>query len=147
VASYNHITLVGNLTRDPELRYAANGTAICKLGLATNHRYKDREESCFLDVTVFGTQGETVSQYLRKGSQCLVDGRLAQESWEGQDGQRHSKHVVIADRCVFLGSKPTANGQAPASRPQPREMTEPVRTGAPAGEVELPPGEEDDIKF
>src|SRR5215467_6662392 len=102
MASYNHITLVGNLTRDPEMRYTSGGTPVCKLGLATNHKYKDREEACFLDVTVFGAQGEAVSQHLHKGSQCLVDGRLAQETWESQDGQKRSKHVVIAERVVFL---------------------------------------------
>ena len=143
MASYNHITVVGNLTRDPELRYSAAGTPICRLGLATNHKYKDREEVCFLDVTVFGAQGEAVSQHLHKGSQCLVDGRLAQETWESQDGQKRSKHVVIAERVVFLdrkGDAPAASGQEARPAPQAAATKAPE---ASAPEV----FEDDDIPF
>lgn len=115
MASYNRIILVGNLTRDPELRYAASGTAICSFGMAMNHKHKDQEEVCFLDVTTFGRQAETATEYLKKGQQALVEGRMSQRSWEAQDGQRRTKYEVIADRVVFLGAK----GQVKGSDPMP----------------------------
>lgn len=86
MANINTVTLAGNLTRDPEQRYAPNGTAVTRFGLAMNHRYsqgKDlKEETCFVDVTVFGPQAEAVSTHLAKGSQVLVEGRLRFQTWE-----------------------------------------------------------------
>jgi single-strand DNA-binding protein len=130
MASVNKIILIGNLTRDPEIKYAASGTPICSFGLAMNHKFGEKEEVCFLDITAFGKLGELASQYLSKGRQAYVEGRLQQQRWEGQDGQQHSKHAVIADRIQFLGSK---NG-APAGG------------GAPVSALQ-PPGMEDDIPF
>lgn len=104
----NKVFVAGNLTRDPELKYAPSGTAICKLGLAVNRRYKtgqgeQREETSFFDVTVFGRSAETVDQYMEKGRAVLVEGRLKQDRWESQEGQRRSKVEIIADRVHFLG--------------------------------------------
>jgi single-strand DNA-binding protein len=106
-ATFNKIILVGHLSRDPELRYTPTGTAIATFGLATNHRYKTgetwHEEACFLDVVVFGRQAEPVGDYLHKGSQALIEGRLRQRTWETPDGQQRRKHEVVADHVHFLG--------------------------------------------
>ncbi len=118
MASMNKVILLGNLTRDPELRHAQNGTAVVRLGLAVNHRYRqhdtDKEETMFIDVVAFGRQGETASEYLTKGRPVLIEGRLKWQSWEGQDGQKHSKHEVLADRIQFLGTRSPEESAAPA---------------------------------
>src|SRR5919197_6301320 len=106
MASLNKVILLGNLTRDPELRYAPNGTPVATFGLATNHRTgqgeERKEEVCFVDIVAFGRQAETASEYLSKGRMALIEGRLQWRSWEGQDGQKRSKHEVIADRVQFM---------------------------------------------
>ena len=108
MASLNTVILMGHLTRDPELRYTANGTPVATVGLAVNRRYRQgdetKEDVCFIDVVTFGRQAETVSEYLQKGSPALVEGRLRWHSWESEDGQRRSKHEVVAERVHFLSS-------------------------------------------
>ena len=112
---YNKIILVGNLTRDIELRYAPSGTAIAKFGLATNRVYSDpvtkekKQETMFIDVTIFGRAAETANQYLKKGSQVLVEGRLSFNQWTDQTGQKRSKHEVIAEQVKFLGGRDNQN--------------------------------------
>ena len=105
--TFNKIILVGHLSRDPELRYTPTGTAMATFGLATNHRSKRgetwHEEVCFLDIVLFGRQAESVGDYLHKGSQALIEGRLRQHIWETPDGQKRRKHEVVADRVHFLG--------------------------------------------
>jgi single-strand DNA-binding protein len=105
--TFNKIILVGHLSRDPELRVTATGTAMATFGLATNHRYKAgeawQEETCFLDVVVFGRQAASVCDALHKGSQALVEGRVRQHTWETSDGQKRHKHEVVAERVHFLG--------------------------------------------
>ena len=105
MASFNRVTLLGNLTRDPELRYTATGAAIANFGLAINRKYKSgeewKEETCFVDVSVWGSIGESCAENLKKGSQVLVDGRLNQQTWES-DGQKRSKHEVVAISVQFL---------------------------------------------
>ena len=96
MANLNHITLAGYLTRDPELRVTANGTSVATLGLAINHRYRQGDE-----------WRESATAYLSKGSPVLVEGRLRWRSWEGQDGQKRSKHDVLASTVQFL---PRSNG-------------------------------------
>ena len=103
---YNKVLIIGNLTRDPELRYVQSGRPVCKFGLATNRRFKKAdgemgEETCFVDVTVWGRQAETVNEYLRRGAGAFVEGRLAFETWE-TEGQKRSKHTIVADRVQFL---------------------------------------------
>jgi len=108
MASYNRIILVGNLTRDPQLSYTPANTAVCKFGIATNRRWKDRdgndrEDTCFVDCTVFGKAGETFNQYMKKGQMALVEGRLKLDQWTTPEGDKRSKHEVIVDNFTFLG--------------------------------------------
>lgn len=111
MASYNRVVIVGNLTRDPDYRQLSSGQAICKIGLATNRQYKNRQtgavvqEVCYIDVDVWGAQAESCRQYLEKGRGVLVEGRLKLDSWEEQGGQKRSKHSIVAERVVFLGSQ------------------------------------------
>jgi len=108
MANYNKVILMGNLTRDPELRYTPNGTAVATLGLAVNRKYKVneewREETDFFDIVVFGKQAENCSEYLKKGRPVLVDGRLQQRRWETDEGQKRSKVEVVASIVQFLGT-------------------------------------------
>jgi single-strand DNA-binding protein len=108
MAHLNKVILLGHLTRDPETRYTANGTAVATFGLAVNHRYRQgeavKEEACFVDCVTFGRQAETVGEYLQKGRPALVEGRLRWQSWETDEGQRRSKLEVLAERVQFLSS-------------------------------------------
>ncbi len=122
MASYNKVILMGNLTRDPELRYAASGTAVANFGLAVNRKYKQddemKEETCFVDIAVFGRQAETCSEYLSKGALVLIDGRLNYRKWETEEGQTRTKIDVVASNVQFMpkgrgGSPPAGQGQKP----------------------------------
>jgi len=114
MVSFNKVIVMGNLTRDPEIRYNPNGTAVANLGLAVNRRYKqgdeNREEVSFFDVVVFGRQAENCSQYLSKGRPVLVEGRLQQRRWETDDGQKRSKVEIVAQNVSFLPK--SGGGQA-----------------------------------
>lgn len=130
MASFNKIILMGNLTRDPELRYTPNGVPVATLGLATNRRYTTsggtaREETCFVDVIAWQKQAETAAEYLKKGRLVLVEGRLTFRTWEGQDGGKHSKHEVVADRIQFLPSG-NGNGTGPKAEAEAEPATEQV---------------------
>src|SRR5215472_16060648 len=124
MASFNKVILVGNLTRDPELRYTPKGTAIAKIGLAVNRVWRNeagetKEEVTFVDVDVFGRTAENVGQYMRKGRPILIEGRLKLEQWDDkQTGQKRSRLGVVAETVQFLGS-PGGGGEggAPAARP------------------------------
>ncbi len=114
MASYNRVVLVGNLTRDPELRSIPSGMSVLDVGLAVNDRRKDAsgnwvEEATFVDITVWGRSAEVLAEYTRKGSQILVEGRLKMDSWE-QEGQRRTKLKVVAERTVLLGSRGDGGG-------------------------------------
>jgi single-strand DNA-binding protein len=107
MVSFNKVILMGNLTRDPEVRYMPSGVAVVTLGLAVNNKYKKqdgqvKEDVCFVDVSVFDKQAENCGKYLSKGQGVVVDGRLSQRSWEGEDGQKRNKHEVIAQSIQFL---------------------------------------------
>ncbi|PAF42036.1 single-stranded DNA-binding protein [Helicobacter sp. 11S03491-1] len=107
---YNKVIMVGNLTRDVELRYLPSGSALATLGLASNRRYKKQdgtqgEEVCFVDVKLFGRAAEVANQYLRKGSKVLIEGRLTLESWVDQNGAKKSKHTITAESMQMLDSK------------------------------------------
>jgi single-strand DNA-binding protein len=106
MASFNRVILLGNLTRDPEVRYTPSGTPVATLGLAVNNRVKQgdewRDEPCFIDVVVFGKQAENCGEYLSKGRAILVEGRLRYRTWESQDGQKRNKHEVVGDRVQFM---------------------------------------------
>ena len=124
---FNKIILVGNLTRDIELRYAQSGTAIANTAIATSRKFtqngEKKEEVCFVDITFFGRSGEVANQYLRKGSKILVEGRLNFEQWvDKTSGQKRSKHSVIAETMQMLDSKGDNQGggyNAPAQGETP----------------------------
>ena len=106
MTSFNKVILMGNLTKDPEIRYTPSGTAVANFGLAVNRRYRQgdetKEEVCFIDIVVFGKQAENSGQYLSKGQGVIVEGRLQQRRWESEDGQKRSKHEVVAQSVNFL---------------------------------------------
>jgi len=106
VASLNKVFLMGNLTRDPELRYTPNGSAVASFGLAVNRKYKQgdelKDETCFVDITVWGKQAENCAEYLSKGRGVLIEGRLSYRSWETDEGQKRSKLDVVANNVQFL---------------------------------------------
>jgi single-strand DNA-binding protein len=103
---FNRVVLVGNLTRDPEVRFTPNGTAVCNFGIATNRKYGEKEEVFFGEITAWGKLGETCEKYLQKGSKALIDGRLLTETWETEDGKKKSKTRIVAENVRFMDSKP-----------------------------------------
>ena len=157
MASVNKVILIGNLTRDPELRYTPKGTAVAELGLACNRRYKVdndlREEVTYVDITFWGAQAETVSKYLEKGRSVYVEGRLKLDQWDDKEtGKKRSKLSVVGEICQFLGSRGSGDGPmgggdgggAPQrSAPQQAASSAPPSTGS----GPLQDDEEDDIPF
>jgi len=136
--SFNKVILIGNLTKDPEVRFTPSGTPVANFRIAVNHRYKQggemRDDVCYIDIVVFGKQAESCGQYLNKGDGVIVDGRLQERRWETDDGQKRSKYEIVAQQVRFL----------------------PKRSGAGAGpgpgreEAAAPPEEapvEDDVPF
>jgi single-strand DNA-binding protein len=156
MASFNKVILMGNLTRDPELRYTPKGTAIAKIGVAvnrvwTNEAGEKKEDVTFVDVDVFGRTAENVGQYLRKGRPVLIEGRLKLDQWDDkQTGQKKSRLGVVAEIVQFLGSAPSAGegGGAPAAaRPaRPAAAAAPSAPAAEPVEGDGPP-ESDDVPF
>lgn len=131
--SINQVILMGNLTRDPELRTTPSGQAVCSFSLAVNRAWQDQsgqtqEAVDYFDITAWGKLGELVNQYLSKGRKCLVMGRLSQRSWE-KDGQKHSKVEVVANDVTFLDG----GGQGAASTGAPRKSA-PAKSSEPATE-------------
>ncbi len=132
MASLNKVMLIGNLTRDPEQRRTPSGMAVVEMGLAMNRRYKassgeEREEVCYINVTVWGKTGEACAEYLRKGASCFVEGRLKLDEWE-KDGQKRSKISVVADTVQFL-DRGAKRGVEPGDTPEDA----PARAARPAG--------------
>lgn len=115
MVGFNKIILIGNLTRNPELRYTPSGTPVANFGLAVNRRFRQaddqKEEVCFVDIVVFGKQAEHCGQYLSKGDVAIIDGRLQQRRWETEDGQRRSKHEVVAQSVTFGPKKQSHAGE------------------------------------
>jgi single-strand DNA-binding protein len=158
MASLNSVVLLGNLTRDPELRSTPQGTSVASFGLAVNRRYRQgeeqREEVCFIDIVCFGRQAETASEYLSKGNLAMIEGRLQWRSWETPEGQKRSKHEVIANNIQFMPrSSGGQNGDAyeparPAtpSRPTYQPPSSPIMGGDGRFD-EGPPLTDDDIPF
>ena len=159
MASFNKVVLVGNLTRDPELRYTPKGTAIAKIGLAvnrvwTNEAGEKKEEVTFVDVDVFGRTAENVGQYMRKGRPILIEGRLKLDQWDDkQTGQKKSRLGVVAETVQFLGSSQGGGegggGGGGSSTPAPRASRPAPAASAPAAEPlegDGPP-ESDDVPF
>ena len=152
MASYNRIVLMGNLTRDPQLSYTPANTAVCKFGMATNRRWRDRdgnmqEEVCYVDCTAFGQRAETFNRYMSKGRPVLVEGRLQFQQWTAQDGQKRSKHEVVVDNFTFLGGG-RGEGGAPGTEATAAGVAPAVGPLAPGpGDDEPPPPPDDGIPF
>ena len=105
MANFNKVILIGNLTRDPELKYTKTGSPVCDFGLATNKKNKEGQETtCFVDITTWGTLAENCAQYLKKGGPALLEGELTYETWEAPDGSKRSKLKVTAWNVQFLGA-------------------------------------------
>ena len=148
----NRVILVGNLTKDPEVRYTPSGAAVGDLRLAINRRYKtadgeNKDEICFVGVTAWGRQAETCGEYLRKGSPVLVEGRLKYDEWE-KEGQKHNRLTVVAERVQFLtGGPKDAEAREPREpRGQPPEA---ARGGDVPAEAARPAaaGDDDNLPF
>ena len=142
-ANINRVVLVGNLTRDPELRHTPSGTAVCSLRLAVNTRRKDgatgewTEKPNYFDITVWGNQGENCAQYLAKGRPVGIDGRLEWREWEAQDGTKRQAVEVIADTVQFLGGRDGAVSEA----------NQFVPAGAAGADADFGAAADDDIPF
>jgi single-strand DNA-binding protein len=163
MGNFNKVILIGNLTRDPELRYTPKGTAVVKLGMAINRTWRDesganKEEVTFVDVDAFGRQAETLAQYMKKGRPLFVEGRLRLDTWEDkQTNQKRSKLNVVLEGFQFLDSggrgPEDANSSAvhrpqnaaPAAHAQPATAA-PAAAPPPAAPEEMAP-EEDDVPF
>lgn len=150
MASFNRVILLGNLTRDVEVRYLQTGTAVADITLAVNDRRKSStgewvDEVSFIDVTLWARNAEVAGEYLSKGSPLLIEGRMKQESWE-QEGQKRSKIKVIAEQMRMVGSK-GGGGKSPPSDNggHSDEYSEPAH--AQAGARPARPGGEDNIPF
>jgi single-strand DNA-binding protein len=110
MANYNRVIMIGNLTRDPDYKQLTSGQAICRFGLASNRQFKNKQtgtmtqEVCFVDIDVWGVQADNCNQFLRKGSSVLVEGRLKFDSWQDAEGNRRTKHAVVAERVTFLST-------------------------------------------
>ena len=153
MANFNKVMLMGNLTRDPEVRYTPKGTALATIGLAVNRTWttdggEKKEEVTFVDVEVWGRQAETIGQYLSKGRPLLVEGRLKLDQWDDKEsGQKRSKLTIVYETFQFLGA-PKGNAefsdQPPAARP-PRPAGKPAAKASTGEEEAAPPaGEGDD---
>ena len=141
-AAFNRVTLLGNLTRDTEVKYLQSGTAVCEIGLAINQRVKKGgewvEEPVFVDVTLWGKTAEVAGEYLRKGSSVLIEGRLKLETWE-TEGQKRSKLKVVGQTMQMLGATGSNdNGSASAtdtSLDAPADNQQPVAAGVDGDDV------------
>ncbi len=134
MVSFNKVILMGNLTKDPEVRYTPSGTAVAGFSMAVNRRYKQGEETkdevCFVDIVVFGKQAEYSGQYLSKGSGVIIDGRLQQRRWETEDGQKRNKYEVVAESVRFM-----------PKRQGPQDAADSMSAG------QVPPEQGDDVPF
>lgn len=142
MSTLNRVFLMGNLTRDPEVRYTPTGTAVGDLGLAINENYKNKagemvESTVFVDVEVWARQAETCAEYLYKGSPVFVEGRLKLDQWTNQQGEKRSKLRVRAERVQFLGSPKRGANTADA----------PQHSMPPPADFEAPAADEDDVPF
>ena len=144
-ANINRVVLLGNLTRDPELRHTPSGMAVCSLRIAVNTRRKDgatgewTEKPNYFDVTVWGNQGESCAQYLSKGRPVAVDGRLEWREWDAQDGTKRQAVEIIADSVQFLGGRGDAEGR--------QNQFVPAGAAAQADTADFGGGADDDIPF
>lgn len=160
MASLNKVYLVGNLTRDPEIRYLPSGQPVGELRMAVNRKFRgangeERDETCFVSVVVWGKQAETSNKYLAKGSPLLVEGRLQYEEWE-KDGKKQNRLRVVAERVQFLGTPRRGAefgapaGEAGGGHPPPPVRSEPApdQAGpAPGDDLQAGGGDVDNLPF
>ncbi len=145
MASLNKVFLIGNLTREPDLRYTPSGAAVCEFGLAVNRRFstnnQDREETCFVDVTVWSKAAENCKRFLEKGSPVMVEGRLQYDTWEDREsGGKRSRLRVVAEQIQFLGGRRDGGDEGGADRQrvgseQQRNTGYDARQGSRSGNV------------
>jgi len=159
MAYLNKVFLIGNLTRDPELRVTPKGTAICQFGLAVNRQFKDesgatRDETTFIDIEAWGKQGELVAKYLTKGSPAMVEGRLKLDQWEDKTTQqKRSKLKVVLDNVQFLSSRGAGGGGPSAGADEGVDQTAPVERHSPPARASAKPaapapeGIDEDVPF
>lgn len=151
MASFNKVLLLGNLTRDPEVRYTPKGSAVCDLGIALNRVYttdsgEKREEVTFVDVTLWGRTAEVAGEYLKKGRPIFIEGRLQLDSWDDkQTGQKRSKLKVIGESMHLLGGR--AGGGAPAEAGEGEDRQSSGRTTPPPKPSTAAAPDEDEIPF
>ncbi|MDX1808049.1 MAG: single-stranded DNA-binding protein [Sulfurospirillaceae bacterium] len=153
---FNKVILLGNLTRDPELRYMPSGGAVCTTGIATNRKFKKQdgsmsEEVCFIDITFFGRTAEIANQYLNRGKKIMVEGRLKLDQWTDQTGNKRSKHSVVVDNMQMLDSKGSNEGsdykpeqQSYSSEQKNYKQTAPQHNGNETPVIDI---DEDEIPF
>ena len=167
MASFNKVILVGNLTRDPEVRYVSSGTAVTEIGLAVSRNWTDRntnerkEETTFVDVTLWGRTAEIAGEYLSKGRPVLIEGRLQLDQWEDKEtGQRRSKLRVVGESMQLLGSRgdggggggqrrPDSGGAQGQPQPQPQQQSAPTESKSPSESFYDSPSStpDDDVPF
>jgi len=144
MANLNKVLLLGNVTRDPEVRYTPKGSAVCDLGIAVNRAYttdsgEKREEVTFVDVTLWGRTAEVASEYLKKGRPVFIEGRLQMDSWDDkQTGQKRTRLRVVAENMQLLGGRPSGGGDVTGESRQ---------TTAPPKKSPAPESDEDEIPF
>jgi len=156
---YNKVILVGRLTRDVELKYLPSGSSVANFGLATSRNWKDqttgerKEETMFIDITVFGKGAEIANQYLRKGNRVLVEGRLSLDQWQDNEGNKRSKHKIIADSVQFMETKAesmasaSSASSAPESYSSNNDNTPKSNTKQPSNQSQEIDIDDDDIPF
>ena len=151
MASFNKVILLGNLTRDPEVRYTPKGSAVCDLGVAVNRVYttdsgEKREEATFVDVTFWGRTAEVAGEYLKKGRPIFIEGRLQLDSWEDkQSGQKRSKLKVIGETMQLLGGRAAAGaGAAGDESEEDRQSRSSGKASSPPPKSSAPPEPDDD---
>ncbi|MDE0084355.1 MAG: single-stranded DNA-binding protein [Candidatus Poribacteria bacterium] len=157
MASYNKVILMGNLTRDPEVKYLPSGTAVANFGIAVSERYTDRqtgeqkENVCFVDIEAWDRQAELVNEYMSKGSPIFIEGSLKFESWETEDGTKRNKLKVRLFRFQFIGGRRDEDGEgggyADATPPTPSTQGQPDQMPAPSAGESDTSSTEDDIPF
>ena len=146
MANYNKVMLMGNLTRDPQLRYTPNKQAVCDFGLAINRKWKGadgqmHEEVCFVDCTAWAGRAEAISKYLTKGQPIFIEGRLHYHTWDGPDGKKRSKLDVVVDQFQFIGSK--GGGGQGGPRPAPQQSQDTQRQETSGAQDQTPPAGSD----
>ncbi len=152
--SYNRVILIGNLTRDPEVRFSSGNNAICKLGLAVSRNYttrdgEKREETTFVDVDAFGKVGEILGKYLQKGRPVMIEGRLQLDTWETKEGDKRSKLKVVCENFQFLGSRGEDGGSGGGGGGGNYERTSPPQreSSARSGSGSSEDFDDEDIPF